>query len=118
MRNTKNSILAIPAAATAIPPNPKTAATIAMIRNIADQRSIRPPSEMVFELFRAGEGAFQDEPPLVYPTAYTPQWTIQEFACFLEFERRLRSAVNRIFCKCDETPHRYAVSTAREQATR
>jgi hypothetical protein len=72
MRNTKNSILAIPAAATAIPPNPKTAATIAMIRNIADQRSIRPPSEMVFELFRAGEGVFEDEPPLSVPYCLYP----------------------------------------------
>jgi hypothetical protein len=105
MRNTKNSILAIPAAAIAIAPNPKTAATIAMIRNIADQRSIRPPSEMVFELFRAGEGAFQDEPPLGVPYCLYPPWTIQEFACFLEFERRLLSAINRIFCRCDETPH-------------
>jgi hypothetical protein len=33
-RNTKNRILAIPAAAPAIPPNPKTAASIAMIKNI------------------------------------------------------------------------------------
>jgi hypothetical protein len=57
MRNTKNRILAIPAAATAMPPKPKTAATIAITRNMADHRSIDPPSELAFEQFSAGEGA-------------------------------------------------------------
>lgn len=45
-RNRKNRNLAIPAAAAAIPVNPKTAATSAMIRKIKAQRSIlSPPSE-------------------------------------------------------------------------
>src|ERR1700676_523109 len=55
MRNTKNRILAIPAAATAIPPNPKTAATIAITRNMAEYRSIDPPSELELEKVSAGE---------------------------------------------------------------
>ena len=37
---TKNRILAIPAAPAAIPPNPKTAAIIAMIRKVTVQRSM------------------------------------------------------------------------------
>jgi hypothetical protein len=57
MRNTKNRILAMPAAARAIPPKPKTAATIAITRNMADHRSIDPPSELALEQFSAGEGA-------------------------------------------------------------
>ena len=39
-RKMKNSILAIPAAAAAIPPNPKIAAMIAMIKKISAHRSI------------------------------------------------------------------------------
>ena len=38
---TKNRVLAIPEAAEAIPPKPKSPATIAMIRKITAQRSIR-----------------------------------------------------------------------------
>jgi hypothetical protein len=41
----KNRILAIPAAATAIPPNPNMAAMIAMMKNANAQRSIWPPRE-------------------------------------------------------------------------
>lgn len=36
-RNMKNKIFAIPAAATAIPPNPNAAAIIAMIKNVRAQ---------------------------------------------------------------------------------
>lgn len=39
-RNTKNKILAMVAAPSAIPPNPNTAATIAMIKNIIVHLSI------------------------------------------------------------------------------
>jgi len=39
-KNTKNRILAIPADAPAIPPNPKTAAMIAIITNVIVQRNI------------------------------------------------------------------------------
>jgi hypothetical protein len=39
-KNIKKRILAIPAEATAIPPNPKIAATIATIRNIKAQYSM------------------------------------------------------------------------------
>ena len=38
--NTKNRILAIEAAPAAMPPNPKTAAIIATIRNMTVQRNI------------------------------------------------------------------------------
>ena len=38
--NTKNSILAIPEAAPAIPPNPNTAAIIAIMINVIVQRNI------------------------------------------------------------------------------
>jgi hypothetical protein len=38
--NTKNKILAIDDAPAAIPPNPKTAATSAMIKNMIVQRNI------------------------------------------------------------------------------
>jgi hypothetical protein len=45
-KNRKNKNLAIPAAAAAIPVNPKSAATSAIIRKIKAQRSIlSPPSE-------------------------------------------------------------------------
>ena len=38
--NKKNKILAMPAALAAIPPNPKTAAIMAMIRKVTVQRNI------------------------------------------------------------------------------
>lgn len=38
--NTKNKIFAMPAALAAIPPNPKTAAIMAMIRKVTVQRNI------------------------------------------------------------------------------
>lgn len=39
-KKTKNKILAMDAAPAAIPVNPKTAATSAIIRNVSDQRNI------------------------------------------------------------------------------
>ena len=39
-KNTKNRIFAIPAADPAIPPNPNTAAIIAMTKNTSDQCNI------------------------------------------------------------------------------
>ncbi len=42
-KNRKNNIFAIPAAATAIPPNPNAAAIIAMIKKISAQVNIIPP---------------------------------------------------------------------------
>jgi hypothetical protein len=43
IRNRKNSTLAIPADAAAIPPNPNTAATIAMIKNTTAQYNMFSP---------------------------------------------------------------------------
>lgn len=40
IKNTKNKVLATDAAPAAIPPKPKTAATIAMTKNIADHLSM------------------------------------------------------------------------------
>jgi hypothetical protein len=54
-RNRKNKNLAIPADAAAIPPNPNTAATIAIIRKVMAQPNIVSPPLAVnrmSELFR------------------------------------------------------------------
>lgn len=45
-RKIKNRILAIPAAEPAMPPNPRTPATIAIIKNVIDQFNIMPPFVM------------------------------------------------------------------------
>jgi hypothetical protein len=51
-RNIKNRSFAMPADAAAIPPNPKTAATSAMIRNITAQPNIPSPPHRLVRICR------------------------------------------------------------------
>jgi hypothetical protein len=52
-KKTKNKIFAIPAAVPAIPPNPRIAAIIAMIKKIKVQRSMVLPPSVFFSTLPA-----------------------------------------------------------------
>jgi hypothetical protein len=59
-RNIKNRSFAMPADAAAIPPNPKTAATSAMIKNITAQPNISSPPQRLDRICRLPRASLHD----------------------------------------------------------
>ena len=68
-RNIKNRSLAMPADAAAIPPNPKTAATSAMIRNTTAQANISSPPHRLDRICRLTRAPLHTCSRLIFGTA-------------------------------------------------